>query len=109
MRLIDADRLNDELIQLQRSIYDEEEHSTYDSGRIDGLREALVYMKDAPAVDAAPSIPAHWISTEKETGENTWKCSGCGWELYLSNDDTPGENGYRYCPNCGARMEVTEC
>lgn len=96
MRLVDADAL-------MRCF-----GRTYGKPLLSGA-EIRMKIKEQPTVEATPPIPAHWISTEKETDENTWECSECGWELFLSNDDTPRENGYNYCPNCGAVMdEVTE-
>ena len=32
-----------------------------------------------------------------------YKCSACGEEFIL-NEGNPKDNGYNYCPNCGARM-----
>ena len=65
-----------------------------------------------PSVDAVPVVHGRW--TEKETSENTideWqsaKCTNCGKYhttpyLYYFND-------YKFCPNCGAKMdeEATE-
>ena len=48
---------------------------------------------------------AHWIPDESETGEgsNTYKCSACG-EIQMLIEGTPKENGWKYCPNCGAMM-----
>ena len=50
------------------------------------------------------------IEPERKTGK--WivvddgiisgKCSVCGWEAYMYEDDVVGMD---YCPNCGARME----
>lgn len=31
------------------------------------------------------------------------RCSACGWEAHLYEDDVVG---MPYCPNCGAKMEV---
>ena len=33
------------------------------------------------------------------------RCSVCGWEAHLYEDDVVGMN---YCPNCGARMDGFE-
>lgn len=47
-----------------------------------------------------------WIFCENETGEgsNTYKCSACG-EIQMIISGTPKENGWAYCPHCGAKME----
>lgn len=54
-------------------------------------------------------VHAHWIPCEDETGEgsNTYKCSACG-EIQMIIDGTPKENGWAYCPNCGAKMDEEE-
>ena len=59
----------------------------------------------------AMSIVGLTPSTEPKTGK--WeeicndhisgRCSACGWEAHLYEDDVVG---VPYCPNCGARMEV---
>lgn len=47
-----------------------------------------------------------WIFCENETGEgsNTYKCSACG-EIQMIISGTPKENGWKYCPHCGVKME----
>ena len=57
-----------------------------------------------------PVVHTHWIPCENETGEgsNTYICPACG-EIQILIDGTPKENGWEFCPHCGARMdEVTE-
>ena len=55
---------------------------------------------------AEPVEHGRWIPCESETGEgsNTYKCSACG-EIQMIIDGTPKENGWKYCPYCGARMD----
>lgn len=60
-------------------------------------------IKLIPSVDVAPVRHGRWEDYE----ENTWQCSECGEQFYLE-DGTPQENEYRYCPNCGARMDGEE-
>ena len=55
---------------------------------------------DLPSADVAPVRRGRWECGE----ENSWWCSVCDEEFYLE-DGTPQENGYRFCPNCGARMD----
>ena len=44
-----------------------------------------------------------WILYEdKDT--NAWKCSVCH-EVVQLMDGSPFENGWHYCPHCGAKME----
>lgn len=60
-------------------------------------------LKDLPSADVAPVRHGRWEDYE----ENTWQCSECGEQFYLE-DGTPQENEYRYCPNCGAKMDEEE-
>ena len=48
-----------------------------------------------------------FIEEKQPNGEITWECEKCG-ELFNINSDTPKENGYKYCPNCGRRIEYVE-
>lgn len=48
-------------------------------------------INDAPTIEAVP-VHGEWI---KETVLS--KCSVCGFRL--------GADTYRYCPNCGAKMD----
>ena len=61
------------------------------------------------AIAHAVPLKGKWISCENETGEgsNTYKCSACG-EIQMIIDGTPKENGWAYCPHCGARMNEVE-
>ena len=64
------------------------------------------YFCGLPSAQPEPVKHAHWIPDERETGEgsNTYKCSACG-EIQMLIEGTPNENGWKYCPNCGARMD----
>lgn len=42
----------------------------------------------------------HWIYELEDW--NKWTCSECGWSM---RTDVHVKLGYKYCPNCGARME----
>lgn len=57
-------------------------------------------MKVAPA-DVAPFSHGHWIKHDPHCDGLAflWNCSKCGAE---------SEEGYRYCPACGARMDAKE-
>ena len=65
-----------------------------------------VVIEKEPGEDVQPVVHAHWIPDESETGEgsNTYKCSACG-EIQVLIYGTPKENGWNYCPNCGAKMD----
>ena len=65
-------------------------------GYVQGYEE----FRSIPSVDFAQVMHGRWECGE----ENSWFCSECDEEFYLE-DGTPQENGYRFCPNCGARMD----
>lgn len=59
-----------------------------------------------------PSVtPQHetgrWEEMEEYNGDTYYDCSVCG-ESFCLIDGTPTDNLYRYCPACGAKMEVKE-
>lgn len=59
------------------------------------------------SVDAAPVVHGKWEYSENIYDESTWVCSICKkpWTLI---DGTPQENGMKYCPGCGAKMDLEE-
>ncbi len=46
-----------------------------------------------------------WIDHSDEWDGGYYECSVCG-EAFAFIEGTPKENNYRYCPDCGTRMEV---
>ena len=79
----------------------------------DALYEAdAITMKGVRILNQFPTVSpdeVRGVGYNKLNEYHTlFQCSVCGWE----DDDTitgSGEtNTYNYCPNCGARMEVSE-
>ena len=68
--------------------------------------ESELYELPSAQPTIEPRKKGKWISCENETGEgsNTYKCSTCG-EIQMIISGTPKENGWKYCPHCGAKME----
>lgn len=63
------------------------------------------------AADVAPVVHGHWFFTEYEF----FTCSACGNSYYNGAQSTAQANSYlnrghvyKYCPNCGARMDENE-
>ena len=52
------------------------------------------------AVEVADRPQGEWI--EVDDASISCRCSVCGWEAHLYEDDV---YGMPYCPNCGARMK----
>ena len=71
--------------------------------------KVCVVIDKEPGENVNPVVHAHWIPDEIETGEdsNTYKCSACG-EIQVLIYGTPKENGWNYCPHCGAKMDEEE-
>ena len=49
----------------------------------------------------------HWIEEDMFDGDVAYRCSECN-ELFCIIEGTPKDNEYNFCPNCGAKMEVSE-
>ena len=67
----------------------------YNKG-VKAVQDAIAAM---PTADVAPAVHGRWQKVDI-AGEDPYECSYCG--------DRVGVWGYRYCPNCGARM-VSDC
>ena len=47
-----------------------------------------------------------WYKPTSDTAEGRWKGAGMGDYRCSICDETVSGNSYKYCPYCGARMEV---
>lgn len=61
-------------------------------------------VKDMPAVEAEPVRHGKWIGISDGYADgypvyDEWECSVCGT---VFEDEKPD---YKYCPNCGAKMD----
>ena len=66
-------------------------------------------IKGAPAVEAVTVVHGQWVGTadgyaDGELVWDEWACSECGHE---ENTDDP-DMLPRYCPNCGAKMDLED-
>ena len=51
-------------------------------------------------------VHGDWIITEDDwNGEVIYECSVCR-EAFVTLDEAPMENLWKYCPNCGAKMDA---
>lgn len=98
MRLIDADALEDVL--LNHGFYYCNE-SDYSDGVAAGFLLARDDVSEAPTIDAEPIRHGKWIvDAEDFRHQIEWyKCSQC---------DFPTFTAYNYCPHCGALMKGVE-
>ena len=60
-------------------------------------------IKKLPSVIPSKSI-GRWVEHEDAMGDTYYDCSCCG-ESWSTIDGNPWNNGMKYCPNCGAKME----
>ena len=66
-----------------------------------GFDEAVTRVENFPAADVAPVRHGKWLYGDYyDIGD---VCSECDWDSKMTHPS------YRYCPNCGAKMdEVSE-
>lgn len=98
MRLIDADKLEDVLAKHRALYYGD---SDYYEGISQGFNLAIYDVKETPTIDAEPIRHGKWIDEAEDWRQQIewFKCSLC---------DFPTSTAYKYCPNCGARMDEEE-
>ena len=65
---------------------------------INGIETVMEYIEYMPAADVAPVVHGKWIPVEAYGIGNTAKCSECEKRQY-------GYDGFKFCPNCGAKMD----
>ncbi len=77
----------------------------------DGIMTAVFQVKNQPAADVAPVVHGHWRISEYEFLD----CSCCGKSYYTGATSTSQANDYiisgkcyKFCPNCGAKMDGEE-
>lgn len=66
-----------------------------------------------PAADVAPVVHGRWEWFDEDVGtpvtgyerEWGWRCSHCGEELPDDYDDPDDSPTFRFCYNCGAKMD----
>lgn len=64
--------------------------------------EAIRSIENLPSADVEEVKHGVWEWDFADNGWADWTCSECGWKL---NTDVHVKIGYRYCPNCGAKMD----
>ena len=59
------------------------------------------YIKDLPSATPKEKTAA-WVPIDAEP-HDICECNACGWLLYYED-----KTDYKYCPNCGAKMDEVE-
>ena len=74
------------------------------TNEIEAVDDCSRVVEVLPSVTPAEKV-GRWIEKDGYDGDTYYDCSECG-ESWTTIDGTPWNNGMKYCPNCGARMEV---
>lgn len=78
-----------------------------------GIETVLEYAENLPAADVAPVVHGQWEWFDEDTGtpitgyerEWGWRCTHCKEELPDDYDDPDCQPKFKYCHNCGAKMD----
>lgn len=94
-RYIDTDTLNwlDDLFMKSKN----------DSGIWVRYKDVESFIKNAPAADVEEVRYGRWIMQD---GYITCNCCGC--QPYKNSRNIDFDNLWRRCPDCGAKMDLTE-
>lgn len=86
--------------EIRKYYYKNPPNSSYGEGFDRGLDRAQRAILDAPAADVAPVRHGRWLCGDYyDIGD---VCSECDWDSQMTHPS------YRYCPNCGAKMDKEE-
>jgi len=100
MRLIDADAAKAKMIEVAAKISSKINIMTFPI--VARLINMFDCKEDFPTIDAKPILHSKWISLNNSSHKF---CESCGVEfniLYYKRND------YRFCPYCGACMDIEE-
>lgn len=98
MRLIDANTLKKKLMKpfnWNNSPEEIQEQSDFNYFE--------VMIDAAPTVDAVPVVQGKWLPVSVDPTDPYFRCSVChyGTDTIFDGGDEP----FKYCPNCGAKMD----
>ena len=76
-------------------------------GRHTGLADCIARdISGLPAADVADVVHGEWLRSDDDWDSlTTIQCSLCSEEWCFETDDDVSLLNYKYCPNCGARMD----
>lgn len=114
VRLIDANAMKEDLKNmLARVMYESDldfdhSHAKIWTATITGIQHSIKRLDNAPTIDAVPVVHGRWVETGKVFVHSMYdlftKCSKCSFGHVRNEYQEP----YRYCPNCGAKMDAEE-
>ena len=80
----------------------------YDVSESEVINDFEKVIDAVPTTDVIPIRHGHWIAEENWTPDDYYyTCSICREDFYMIVG-TPSDNNYKYCPNCGAKMDGNE-
>lgn len=74
--------------------------------RIPTWNEVYNAIGDIPTIETEPVKHGRWIVPNECKTTEQYRCSVCGSNVHVP--ECIGEPTFRYCPDCGARMEDVE-
>jgi Pyruvate/2-oxoacid:ferredoxin oxidoreductase delta subunit len=67
---------------------------------------AVKLLEKVPAADVAEVVHGEWLRADDDWNSlTTIQCSLCSEEWCFETDDDVSLLNYKYCPNCGAKMD----
>lgn len=80
--------------------------------RLKWLRKYEPYFECEKVVEQLPSVKpqpkmGHWIGIDEEPHED-YECDRCGYVVSTYTANIEPHTEYKYCPNCGAKMQEDE-
>ena len=80
-----------------------------DSDLFNTTERQLRAIRELPAADVAEVVHGEWLRADDDWNSlTTIKCSLCSEEWCFETDDDVSLLNYKYCPNCGAKMDLEE-
>lgn len=72
-----------------------------------GYEDATQFIQGLTSADVAPVRHGEWTKSEDDWNSlTTITCSECHEEWCFETEEDVSLLNYRYCPNCGARMDL---
>ena len=73
---------------------------------VDDVIDIVKELERVPAADVAEVVHGEWMRTDDDWNSlTTIQCSLCGEEWCFEVDEDVSLLNYKYCPNCGAKMD----
>ena len=77
-----------------------------DSDLFNTTERQLRAIRELPAADVAEVVHGEWLRSDDDWNSlTTIQCSLCREEWCFETDDDVSLLNYKYCPNCGAKMD----